>query len=97
MHMHMHMHMHMRSGTLSSLVTLVQPPSLTNSPQHTHLSLCRGVSFNAYFNDFSNYTNAWLHQLLEAGEAAHHGLAISVQSWQRQRQYVDWALEVGSG
>jgi hypothetical protein len=52
------------------------------------------VSFNHYFNDFSNYTNAWLHQLLQAGEAAHHGLAISVESWRRQRQYVDWALEV---
>jgi hypothetical protein len=55
---------------------------------------CSGVSFNQYFNDFSNYTNAWLHQLLEAGEAAHPGLAISVKSWRRQRQYIDWALEV---
>ncbi|KAF6255451.1 hypothetical protein COO60DRAFT_212733 [Scenedesmus sp. NREL 46B-D3] len=52
-----------------------------------------GVSFNQYFNDFSNYTNAWLHQLLEAGEAAHPGLTVSAESWRRQRQYVDWALE----
>ncbi|WIA20109.1 hypothetical protein OEZ85_005961 [Tetradesmus obliquus] len=52
-----------------------------------------GVSFNQYFNDFSNYTNAWLHQLLEEGEAAHANLAVCVESWRRQRQYVDWALE----
>lgn len=58
-------------------------------------AVCRGVSFNQYFNDFSNYTNAWLHQLLEEGEAAHANLAVCVESWRRQRQYVDWALEVG--
>lgn len=57
-------------------------------------SICRGISFNAYFGDFSNYTNAWLHQLLSAGEQAHHGLAVSVESWRRQRRYTDWALEV---
>lgn len=54
----------------------------------------RGISFNQYFGDFSNYTNAWLHQHLLEGEDAHPGLALSVESWRRQRQYIEWALEV---
>jgi hypothetical protein len=52
------------------------------------------VSFNQYFGDFSNYTNAWLHQHLAEGPSAHPGLNMSVQSWARQRRYIDWALQV---
>jgi hypothetical protein len=57
---------------------------------------CRGVSFNQYFGDFTNYTNAWLHAHLAEGEGAHPGLAMSVESWRRQRRYIDWALEVSA-
>lgn len=55
------------------------------------------MSFNQYFGDFTNYTNAWLHQHLAEGEAAHPGLAVSVESWRRQRTYIKWALEVRGG
>lgn len=58
------------------------------------VAACRGVSFNQYFGDFTNYTNAWLHQHLAEGEAAHPGLAVSVESWRRQRNYIEWALQV---
>jgi hypothetical protein len=55
---------------------------------------CRGISFNQYFGDFSNFTNAWLRHHLKQGEEQHKGLAMSLDSWRRQRNYIDWALEV---
>jgi hypothetical protein len=58
------------------------------------LVICRGASFNQYFGDFTNYTNAWLQQHLVEGEDAHPGLGMCVESWRRQRRYIDWALEV---
>eukprot|EP00879_Flechtneria_rotunda_P010814 GHRR01011301.1.p1 GENE.GHRR01011301.1~~GHRR01011301.1.p1 ORF type:complete len:838 (+),score=278.05 GHRR01011301.1:406-2919(+) len=61
---------------------------LIKVPEHTW-----GVSFNSYFGDVTNYTNAWLHQLLSEGEGNHQGLAVSVESWRRQRAYIDWALQ----
>eukprot|EP00775_Hariotina_reticulata_P003530 gene3530-3799_t len=52
-----------------------------------------GISFNQYFGDFSNFTNVWLHDHLKQGEEKHKGLAMSLESWRRQRKYIDWALE----
>ncbi|GBF87719.1 hypothetical protein Rsub_00430 [Raphidocelis subcapitata] len=51
-----------------------------------------GLAFLQTIGDVANYTNAYLRQRLEdlEGEA---GYARAVESWQRQRDYVKWAVE----
>ena len=50
-----------------------------------------GLSFDQHLNDASNYSNAHLHAALaDLGAAPNYALVID--SWRRQRRYLDWAL-----
>ena len=54
--------------------------------------ICRGLAFNQYLGDSTNYTNAYLHARL-ADLDNNPAYALVIRSWQEMNAFNTWALE----
>lgn len=69
------------------------PPAQASLAARPHLAADRGISFLTYFQDSTNYTNAYLHAQLDTVDQRSNYQKV-LRSWHHQYAWIAAALEV---